>query len=100
MKIVLKKQALLQYLLIYIMFLIPGSCLFQVYLGNEKYFIILGFFVLLFLTQKKYRINYGILFTLILAILLLVELVFKFGLNLLFVFYRHNLPYRVILRIF
>ena len=72
MKIVLKKQALLQYLLIYIMFLIPGSCLFQVYLGNEKYFIILGFFVLLFLTQKKYRINYGILFTLILAILFFV----------------------------
>ena len=65
------KNAILQYILVYIMILIPGSCLFQVYWGNEKYFVILGLYILLLVAQRKYRVSYGAFFTLILAFLFL-----------------------------
>lgn len=65
------KNAILQYILVYIMILIPGSCLFQVYWGYEKYFVILGLYLLLFIAQRKYRANYGVLFVLVLTFLFL-----------------------------
>lgn len=72
MELKVSKNAILQYILLYIMILIPGSCLFQVYLGNEKYFVILGLYALLFISQRKYRENYGILFVLVLAFLFFI----------------------------
>lgn len=69
MELKVSKNAILQYILLYIMLLIPGSCLFQVYWGYEKYFVILGLYAFLFISQGKYRETYGILFGLVLAFL-------------------------------
>lgn len=72
MKLKVSKNAILQYILLYIMILIPGSCLFQVYLGNEKYFVVLGLYAVLFILQRKYRENYGNLLALVLAFLFIM----------------------------
>lgn len=67
-------SSLVHYFLIYLMMLIPGSCLYQVYLGEYKYYIILGLYAVLAMTNKKYWYNYGILFSIvILAIVLLTR---------------------------
>jgi len=59
-----KKSTLMQYVLIYIMLIIPGSCLFaKVLTGNIKYICVLGLFAFLFFTRKKYQKPYAILFS-------------------------------------
>lgn len=62
-----KSTAIMQYILIYIMLLIPGSCFFAVYLqGNSKYIAVLGLFAILFISNKKYRDikhQYGLIFS-------------------------------------
>ena len=59
MELKVSKNAILQYILLYIMILIPGSCLFQVYLGNEKYFVILGLYALLLYHKENIERTMG-----------------------------------------
>lgn len=59
----IKKSAVLQYFLIYLMLIIPGSCLFnKVLLGNVKYYILIALYGFLFIINKKYRKPYAVVF--------------------------------------
>ena len=53
------------------MLLVPGSCLFQVYLGEYKYFIFLGIYLLFALTKKIYWSNYAALVTIFICVLII-----------------------------
>lgn len=58
-----RKTVITQYLLIYLMYIIPGSCLFAKYLsGNMKYIALLGLYGALIVTRKKYRSAYALYF--------------------------------------
>lgn len=62
--------ALGQYILLYLMLLIPGSCLFAKWLENDiKYYIVLCIYIILFLTKKKYRASYAVIFSFALFII-------------------------------
>lgn len=68
-----KLSAITQYLLIYIMLIVPGSCLFAKFItGNVKYYAIIIIYVTLYAISKKYRCSY----TLIFSFLLLLFVVF------------------------
>ena len=68
-----KKSVVAQYFLIYVMYVIPGSCLFAKYLGgNLKYIALLGLYGWLIVTKKKYRSAYSLYF----CILFLVSTIF------------------------
>ncbi|MDF2544552.1 MAG: Uncharacterized protein K0S47_4270 [Herbinix sp.] len=68
-----KISAITQYFLIYIMLLVPGSCLFAKYLtGDQKYYAIIIMYIILYALNKKYRCNYSLIF----SILLLIFVVF------------------------
>ena len=59
----IKKTPVLQYFLIYLMYVTPGSCLFAKYLkGNLKYFALLGLYGFLFVKKKKFRSGYAVRF--------------------------------------
>lgn len=61
MEIRINKSAITQYLLIYLMFIIPGSCLFAKYwTGTMKYFVLLIIYAALIAFKKN--INLGIRF--------------------------------------
>jgi len=63
MEISFKRSVIVQYLLIYVMYIIPGSCLFAKYLaGNLKYIALLGLYGWLILMKKKYRSAYALYF--------------------------------------
>jgi hypothetical protein len=65
--LLIDKKKIFQYVLVYIMLLVPGSNLFTCYLtGNVKYYFVIGLFVLCFIGSAKYREVYGILLTVIL----------------------------------
>ena len=67
MKIRINKSAITQYLLIYLMFIIPGSCLFAKYwTGTMKYFVLLIIYAALIAFKNKYRSRYSICFLLLL----------------------------------
>ena len=67
MKIRINKSAITQYLLIYLMFIIPGSCLFAKYwTGTMKYFVLLIVYAALIVFKNKYRSRYSICFLLLL----------------------------------
>ena len=54
MKIRINKSAITQYLLIYLMFIIPGSCLFAKYwTGTMKYFVLLIVYAALIAFKKR-----------------------------------------------
>lgn len=67
MKIRINKSAITQYLLIYLMFIIPGSCLFAKYwTGTMKYYVLLIVYAALIAFKNKYRSRYSICFLLLL----------------------------------
>ena len=67
MEIRINKSAITQYLLIYLMFIIPGSCLFAKYwTGTMKYFVLLIVYAALIAFKNKYRSRYSICFLLLL----------------------------------
>lgn len=67
MEIRINKSAITQYLLIYLMFIIPGSCLFAKYwTGTMKYFVLLIIYAALIAFKKKYQSRYSICFLLLL----------------------------------
>ena len=67
MEIRINKSAITQYLLIYLMFIIPGSCLFAKYwTGTMKYFVLLIVYVALIAFKNKYQSRYSICFLLLL----------------------------------
>lgn len=58
-----KLSVFLHYFLIYLMLIIPGSCLFAKYLtGNMKYYVVLAFYAALYISDGKYRKPYTVLF--------------------------------------
>lgn len=60
---VIRKSAVIQYFLIYLMLLIPGSCLYAKYLVSDaKYYFLIMFYVLLIVLRRKYRSKYILLF--------------------------------------
>lgn len=64
----IRKSAVLQYVLIYIMLLVPGSCFFNKYLtGNIKYYVIIAMYCAFAICRRKYRLNYTILFSILLT---------------------------------
>ena len=82
MKIKISKSALLQYALIYILLLIPGSCLYQVYLGDYKYFILLALYIIFALSHPKFRNNYGVIFSLAVLFIVMFTRLFIGGVGL------------------
>ena len=67
MEIRINKSAITQYLLIYLMFIIPGSCLFAKYwTGTMKYFVLLIVYAALIAFKNKYQSRYSICFLLLL----------------------------------
>lgn len=54
----IKKSAMLQYILIYIMLLVPASCLVAKYLSGNIRFLTVGIYIVLFCYSKKYRSKY------------------------------------------
>ena len=73
MELKFRKTVVAQYFLIYLMYIIPGSCLFAKYLsGNMKYLVPLGLYGVLIFTRKKYRSAYSLYF----VILFLVSTIF------------------------
>lgn len=69
MEIRINKSAITQYLLIYLMFIIPGSCLFAKYwTGTMKYFVLLIIYAALIAFKKKYQSRYSICFLLLLLL--------------------------------
>ena len=66
-------SSVFQYFLIYLMLLIPGSCLFAKYfLGDWKYYVLLVFYAALFVSGKKYREGYAPVFALLLLVFVVV----------------------------
>lgn len=63
-----RRRAVLQYLLIYLMLLVPGSSLMFVYGGTALYGIMLGCFIFCVLLSSRYRDSYGICFITLLLI--------------------------------
>lgn len=73
MEIRFRKTVIAQYLLIYIMYIIPGSCLFAKYLtGNMKYLALLGLYGWLIVMKRKYRSAYSLYF----VVLFLISTIF------------------------
>lgn len=73
MELSFRKTVITQYFLIYLMYIIPGSCLFAKYLsGNMKYLALLGLYGALIFMKKKYRSAYSLYFT----VLFLVSTIF------------------------
>lgn len=69
MKVKINISAIKHYILIYLMLIIPGSCLFAKFLNNSiKYFVLSGFFGLLIMTKKKYRSKYSLTLVCLLCI--------------------------------
>ena len=72
MTLKVRKSMLMQYILIYIMILTPGSCLFAIYWKSDvKYITLLLLYIILFFSNKKYRCKYSILFVLFLLLVTL-----------------------------
>ena len=69
----IKKTPIVQYFLIYLMYVIPGSCLFAKFLtGNLKYYALVALYGFLIFRKKKYRSGYALRF----VILFLVSVLF------------------------
>ena len=107
MEIRINKSAITQYLLIYLMFIIPGSCLFAKYwTGTMKYFVLLIVYVALIAFKNKYQSRYSICFLLLLLFFtvfsrfLVGGVDFLRGVSLLCVFLAHKLLFVVIEKIF
>ena len=59
----LRRSAIAQYALIYLMYIIPGSCLFAKFLQGEiKYLALLALYGFLFVRYRKYRSGYALRF--------------------------------------
>lgn len=66
MELRFRKNVIAQYLLLYLMYIVPGSCLFAKYLsGSMKYLALLGLYGWLIVTRKKYRSAYSLYFVVI-----------------------------------
>ena len=75
-----KKTPIVQYFLIYLMYIIPGSCLFAKYLtGNAKYIALLGLYGWLIFKKKKYRSGYSLRFIILFLISTLFTRVYTGG---------------------
>lgn len=73
MELSFRKTVITQYFLIYLMYIIPGSCLFAKYLsGNMKYLALLGLYGGLIFMKKKFRSAYSLYF----VVLFLVSTIF------------------------
>ena len=73
MELRFRKTVITQYFLIYLMYIIPGSCLFAKYLsGNMKYLALLGLYGGLIFMKKKFRSAYSLYF----VVLFLVSTIF------------------------
>ena len=69
----IKKTPVAQYSLLYLMYVIPGSCLFAKFLtGTVKYYALLALYGWLIVKKKKYRSGYALRF----VILFTVSMVF------------------------
>ena len=70
----IKKSTWMQYLLIYLMLIIPGSCLFaKVLLGSMKYYILIALYGVLYITKRKYQKTYAIVFCGVLLFIVLFQ---------------------------
>lgn len=70
----IKRSTCMQYLLIYLMLIIPGSCLFaKVLLGSMKYYILIILYGVLFITKRKYQKMYAIVFCGVLLFIVLFQ---------------------------
>ena len=66
----ISKKASLQYILLYLMLLIPGSCAVAKYLNEAMvYYIILALYGILFLLNKKFRSTYVLISVFVLLII-------------------------------
>ncbi len=76
----IKKTPVMQYFLIYLMYIIPGSCLFAKYLtGSMKYYALLGLYGWLIFRKKKYRSGYSLRFIILFLISTLFTRVYTGG---------------------
>lgn len=75
-----RKTPIVQYFLIYLMYIIPGSCLFSKYLtGNMKYYALIGLYGWLIIRKKKYRSGYSLRFVILFLISTLFTRVYTGG---------------------
>ena len=76
----IKKTPIIQYFLIYLMYVTPGSCLFAKYLkGNMKYYALLGLYGFLFFRKAKYRSGYALRFIILFTISVLFTRIYTGG---------------------